>query len=423
VNQRTVGRASHRSAASRSPRVLLLVPAQTYRAADFLAAATRMRLDLMVASDGALPLGGCPVIRVDTRDLERSADRLVSCAAEVDAVVAVDTSMLVLAAHTAARLGLRHNPVRAVMASLDKAEQRRLWAAADIAQPAFVVIPASTEADEVTRAVAGVGFPCVIKAVSLSGSRGVLRADDGPSAAAAVRRIRQVLASADRPDGEPLLAEQYISGPELSIDGILTNGSLTVTGVFDKPDTPSGPTFEETLLTTPSQLPPQLLEAALRTAERAAGALGLRSGPIHAELRVDYCPADPVPMMLELAARSIGGLCARALRCPSGMSIEEMVLSAALGLRPLPPRLPRPAGVLMLYPDRAGMLRAVEGTTEAAAVPGVTGLNITMPPGHPVRPLPDGDRYIGFIFAEGRTHKETADALRAARRELTIIIQ
>jgi biotin carboxylase len=197
----------HGTAALTMARVLLLVPARTYRATDFLIAASRMGLELVVGSDGALPLGGHPVIRVNPNDPQGSVARLVAESGPVDAVVAADTPMLVLAAAAAARLGLAHNPVEAVQAAADKATQRRMWAAAGVAQPAFRIVPAGASEDALQDAAARVGFPCVVKAVSLSGSQGVLRADDGAAAADAARRIRQILRVAGRPVDEPLLVE------------------------------------------------------------------------------------------------------------------------------------------------------------------------------------------------------------------------
>jgi biotin carboxylase len=399
------------------PRVLLLVPARTYRATDFLLAAGRMELDVVVASDGALPLGGRPVIPVRPADLEASTRRVLARAGPVDAVVAADTPMLVLAATVAARMGLPHNPVDAVLAATGKAAQRQRWAAAGLPQPSFRIVPAG---DSVRPAAEAIGFPCVIKAVSLSASQGVLRADHPAAAVEAARRIRKVLDEAERPAEEPLLIEEYLPGPELSIDGVLAAGDLTVTAVFDKPATPGGPTFEETLLVSPSRLPAGTLAAAVRTAADAARSLGLSTGPVHAELRV----GDLGPAMLELAPRSIGGLCSRALRFPGGASLEEIVLANALG-RPIPAATgsSRPCGVFMLPVPRAGILRAVEGRAAALAVPRITGLTITIPPGQRVRPLPDGDRYLGFVFAEGGTGPEVEHALTAASQRLRVLIE
>ena len=401
------------------PRVLLLAPARTYRAADFILAAERMRLGLVVASDGALPLGRA-VIPARSADLDASARRILARAGPlkaVDAVVAADTPMLVLAATVAAAMGLPHNPVDAVRAALDKAAQRQRWAAAGVPQPSFRLVPAG---DCVRQAAEAIGFPCVLKAVSLSASQGVLRADDPAAAVEAARRIRQILDDAERPADEPLLIEEYLPGPELSIDGVLTAGDLTVTAVFDKPGMPDGPTFEETLLVSPSRLAERTLAAAVRTAADAARSLGLSTGPVHAELRI----CDRGPAMLELAPRSIGGLCSRALRFAGGASLEEIVLANALG-RPIPggggPAAP--CGIYMLPVPRPGILRAVEGKADALAVSGVTGLTITIPPGQRVRPLPDGDRYLGFVYAEADTPADVEEALTAAVARLRVVIQ
>jgi biotin carboxylase len=402
-------------------RVLLLVPARSYRAADFMLAATKMGLDLTVASDGALPVGGRPVIPVRRGDPEHAAGLIASRCGPVDAVIAADAPMLLLAATAATRLGLPHNPASAVLAASDKARQRQLWAAAGVPQPRFAIIPAHAGAGAVRHAAAATGFPCVVKAVSLSASQGVLRADDPGQAVRAAARIRRVLSAGCQHAAGPLLVEEYLPGPELSIDGLLGDDGLTPLAVFDKPATPDGPTFEETLLVTPSRLPRHVIAGAVRTAGDAARALGLRTGPVHAELRV----TGTGPAMLELAARSIGGLCSRALRFPGGKSLEELIIASALGdPAPVPGGEPeRPCGIFMLPVPRAGVFRAVEGRAAAEAVPGITGVTITIPPGRQVRPLPDGDQYLGFIFAAAGTADDVETALTTASRQLRAVIE
>jgi biotin carboxylase len=176
-------------------RLLLLVPARSYRAADFVLAAAKMSLDLTVASDGALPAGGRPVIHAQAGDPDHVAEQIACRSGPVDAVVAADAPMLQLAAAIAARLGLPHNPAGAVLAASDKARQRQLWAAAGVAQPRYEIVPAHTPGDTVRQAAARIGFPCVVKAVSLSASQGVLRADDPAQAVQAAARIRCLLAA------------------------------------------------------------------------------------------------------------------------------------------------------------------------------------------------------------------------------------
>lgn len=403
-------------------RILLLVPPITYRATDFVLAANRLELDVVIGSDGALPLGDNPVVHVDPADLGASVDRLLTTVGAVDAVVAVDSAMLPLAARLGAALGLVHNAPDAVAAAADKASQRRLWAEAGVAQPGFHVVAAGADERQLLGAARSLGFPCIAKPVSLSASRGVLRVDDEAGLNAAAAEIRAILAATGRNDGEPILLEEYVPGRELSIDGLLRDGALAVTAIFDKPDTPDGPTFEETLLVAPSRLPGPTLAAATRLAERAAQALGLRHGPIHAELRIDERTGESRPVMLELAARSIGGLCSRSLRFLDGMSLEMMILLNALGVAVDTAPPPGAAGVLMLPVERDGVLQGVEGQAEAKAVAGITGLSITIPSGQPVQPLPRGDRYLGFVFAEGSAAAEVEAALRVARGKLRAVI-
>lgn len=403
-------------------RVLLLVPPVTYRATDFVLAANRLALEIVIGSNGALPLGGNPVVHVDPGDLGASVDRLLATVGPVDAVVGVDADMLPLAAELGAALGLAHNPPPAVDAAADKASQRRLWAQAGLSQPKFHVIAADADERQLLAAARSLGFPCIAKPVSLSASRGVLRVDDEPGLVAAATEIRAILAATGRQASEPILLEEFVPGWELSIDGLLSDGVLAVTAIFDKPDTPDGPTFEETLLVTPSRLPGPVLAAATSLAERAAQALGLRHGPIHAELRIDERAGEARPVMLELAARSIGGLCSRSLRFLGGMSLEMMVLLNALGVAVDAAPPPGAAGVLMLPVERDGVLQGVEGQAEAKAVAGITGLSITIPSGQSVRRLPWGDRYLGFIFAEGGDVRDVEAALHAARGRLRAVI-
>jgi biotin carboxylase len=403
------------TASVKGKRVLLLVPPVTYRATDFVLAANRLALDVVIGSDGALPLGSNPVVRVDPADLGASVRRLLSTVGRVDAVVAVDSDMLPLAARLGAELGLAGNTPDAVAAAADKSMQRRLWAEAGVSQPEFQIASGAAVPSRL-------GFPCVAKPVSLSASRGVLRADNEAALTAAMAEIRAILAASDRTDDEPILIEEYVPGRELSIDGLLTGGLLAVTAIFDKPDTPDGPTFEETLLVTPSRLPAPTLAAATALAERAAQALGLRQGPIHAELRIDERSGTPTPVMLELAARSIGGLCSRSLSFLDGVTLEMMILMNALGADVATGPPPGASGVLMLPVERGGVLRDIEGQAEARAVPGITGLSITIPIGHTIRPLPWGDRYLGFIFAEGDDANEVEAALRHAHGKLRTVI-
>jgi biotin carboxylase len=398
-------------------RVLLLLPTATYRAEDFLAAAAAVRAEVVVASDRRQALGaamGDRALRVDLRCPDRAADAIVELAGRVslDAVVAVDDGGVAAAARASERLGLPHNPPSAVTATRDKVAMRNAFAAAGVAQPAYAVLWPGDDAGAVE-------LPAVLKPVALSASRGVIRADDPGAARAAETRIRAILAEAGEHAAGPILAERYVPGVEVAVEGLMRAGTLEVLAIFDKPDPLEGPYFEETIYVTPSRLAAADLRRVEAATAAAAAALGLREGPLHAELRL----GDGRAWVLELAARSIGGLCSRALRFGAGISLEEVILRHALRL-PLGAheRERAASGVMMLPIARRGTLRKVRGLRAARAVADVEDVRITIPRGRPVVPLPDGDRYLGFAFARAATPERVEAALREAHALLHVVV-
>jgi biotin carboxylase len=399
------------------PRVLLLLPTATYRSEDFLAAAGAVGAEVVVASERRQALRGAMgdrALRVDLRRPEQAADAVVEMAGRVglDAIVAVDDGGVATAALAGERLGLPHNPPAAVAATRDKAAMRRAFRGAGIPQPDFRIVRPGDDAGAVS-------FPAVLKPVALSASRGVIRVDDPAAARGAETRIRAILAAAGEDADGPIVAETYEPGREVAVEALLRGGELEVLAIFDKPDPLEGPYFEETIYVTPSRLAPDQLRRVEETASAAAAALGLLEGPVHAELRVD---GDRI-RMLELAARSIGGLCSRALRFGAGISLEEVILRHALGL-PLGDHARERAasGVMMLPIRRGGTLREVRGLDAARAVPGISDVRITIAPGRAVVPLPEGDRYLGFAFARGEAPAHVEAALRAADAALDVVL-
>jgi biotin carboxylase len=253
-----------------------------------------------------------------------------------------------------------------------------------------------------------VKYPCVLKPLGLSASRGVIRANDADEFRAAYARIRRM--------GEHRVhAESYVPGREFAVEGLVTGGRLHVLAVFDKPDPMEGPYFEETIYTTPSREPKRVQQELIETTAAAVRALGLRHGPMHAELRYN----DQGAWMLETHARPIGGLCGRALRFEGGMPLEELILRHALGEEvSLVRREEQAAGVMMVPIPKDGVYQEVEGVERAKAVAGVEDLVITAKPGQRLVKLPEGASYLGFLFARGKSADEVEAALRAAHAEL-----
>jgi biotin carboxylase len=391
----------------------LVLPTSTYRAADFLDAARVLGAEVVVASEEEQAMSGAMggrFVRIDLCDPDEAAALIAERVTPIDGVVGVDEQGVLVAAKAAAALGIAHNPPDAVATTRDKARMREVLTAAGLDQPAFRVA-----ADDVAKAAAEVGLPCVVKATSLAGSRGVIRADTPDDAAAAAERVRAIVGSADA----AVLVEQYVPGAEVAVEGLLRDGHLVVLAIFDKPDALEGPYFEETIYVTPSRLPGEIQDEIARTVQLACSAIGLVEGPVHAELRVDNGRC----VLLEVAARSIGGLCSRALKFGAGISLEEVIVRHALGLEPGDLRRAEAAsGVMMIPISHSGVLRGVDGQDEARGVSGIVGIEITIPIGQPVQALPEGDRYLGFIFATGETPPDVEASLREAHAKLRIAI-
>ncbi len=410
---------------------MLVLPSQTYRAKEFLDAATRLGVDVVSASDTVQAMAASSPGRFLVLPLQdpKAAARIVDRFAKktpIDAIIAVDDESALTAAYAAEQLGIAKNPPSAIEATRDKAKMRRLLSKADISQPGFAIVEASdNEAEKVVYTAELFGYPVVIKPVSLSASRGVERADNADDARRAATRVRAVALSAGCAPDEPLLVERYIPGDEIALEGMLTDGALRTLAIFDKPEPLTGPYFEETIYVTPSRHNPELLGRAEEELARACAAIGLVDGPVHAEARLAPSGTDPdaAVVVLEAAARTIGGKCSKALRFASDRSLEELVLSHALGIDDAaPPREGAAAGVMMIPVPSSGRFEGVDGTDEALAVGHITELEITVPVGRTIAAWPEGDRYLGFLFARADEPEHVERALRVAHSHLSVRI-
>ena len=396
-------------------RLLLLAATTAYQTDDFRRAAAAMGVELVLGTDRCHVLAEVwpeGSLALEFRDPAHAAEQ-IAAAAPLAGIVATDEKTALIAALAAERLGLPWNPVEATRATTDKLRLRQRLAEAGVPQPAFRVVPTTATSIE------GLRFPVVIKPRHLSTSRGVMRADDPAELADRFARLVRILSDPELIARDPeaagsVLVEEFVAGPEVALEGLLRGGRLQTLALFDKPDPLDGPFFAETIYVTPSRLPADVQRAIEARVAEAAAALGLREGPIHAELRLGV--GDPV--LIELAARSIGGLCGRALRFGAGISLEELVIAHALRRELAPARTAEATGVLMLPVPRPGVLRAIHGVEAAASVPSVREVTITARAGEQVTPLPEGNKYLGFVFAAASQPEAVISALREAEAAL-----
>ncbi|MCA9920154.1 MAG: ATP-grasp domain-containing protein [Anaerolineales bacterium] len=395
--------------------VLLLTTPQSYRIEPFLVAARKLGIAVVQGVDlpAALAEQWGVALHLDFRQPELAVAHVVAFARErpLAAVIPVDDAGSVLAAQASQALGLPHNNVAAAEAARDKYQMRQMLAAAGVNSPQFKRFSLDLPLPAVTaQVIAEIGFPCVVKPLHLNGSRGVMRANDAAELAASIGRLRAML-----PGEAHFLVESYLPGVEVALEAVLENGRLHPLAIFDKPDPLEGPFFEETIYVTPSRLPEDVQQQIVATAAAGASALGLQLGSVHAELRVNEAGA----WIVEVNGRSIGGLCSQTLRFDMGMSLEELILRQATGLPVSHLRREQQAsGVMMIPIPHGGILRGFTGVEAAQAVPGVDEVTITAPLNNRLVPLPEGESYLGFIFATGETPDEVETVLRQAHAQL-----
>jgi biotin carboxylase len=401
-------------------RVLVIAATTGYQLRAFEQAARDLGFEVVLATDRCHHLDdpwGDQAIPVRFENPHEAARLLSELTPRPDAIVAVGDRPTLISSLTATALNLPFHPPEAVLACRDKFQARERFARAGLLTPNYFRVRLNSDPIAVARSAT---YPCVLKPLGLSGSRGVIRANNEHEFQRAFERIRTLLQSPEilRTQEEQntfLQVESYISGREYALEGLVTNRRLKVLALFDKPDPLEGPFFEETIYTTPSSAPQQTKEAIVRATETGVRALGLTHGPIHAEMRYN----DAGVWLLEIAGRPIGGLCAKTLRFTNGMGLEQLVLRHALGedVKEVQ-REPEAAGVMMIPIPKSGIYCGASGIEDAESVRHIESVTITAKESQQLLQLPEGASYLGFIFARGADTLIVEQALREAHRRI-----
>ncbi|MBS60535.1 MAG: phosphoribosylglycinamide synthetase [Anaerolineaceae bacterium] len=400
------------------PTIVLVANPNTYRAKSFSRAADRLGLNILWAIDIPEKLASAwnMSLSIDFSQHDESVATLVEIANNnhVIAILAIDDSATLIAADTCKLLGLPHNSPSAAVAARDKFIMRQSLLSGKVLSPKFMSFQHTINPEEI---VEQISYPCVLKPLLLNGSRGVIRANNPMEFKKAWHRIRNILGKSV---GTHIMVEDYIPGNEVAVEALISDLGIKILAIFDKPDPLIGPFFEETIYVTPSRLPQEDQLAIENTLISAARALGLRFGPIHAEFRLNEDGVWPI----EIAGRTIGGLCSNILSFDSQISLEELVLLQASGSSIDEfDADDRSKGVMMIPIPKRGILRKITGIEQAKSVPGIDDIEITAKLHYPLRPLPEGDGYLGFIFAYGQSPSEVEKALRESHSLLQFHIE
>src|SRR4029077_15961199 len=298
------------------PRILLFTAKLGYQTRAFDAAAKKLDVELAFVTDRCHQLDDpwydrAVPVRFEAPEEAAYAVMQEQSGQRVDGVLALGDRPTLAAAYVARGLGITHNHPASVEACRSKLRLREIFRDAGLPTPWFrsMALQAIPEP-----ALMGITYPCGLKPVSLSASQGAVRVNNREECLAGAGRLKRLLESAEiqatrEPNLDRMLVEEYLPGVEVAVEGLLKDGELRVLAIFDKPDPLEGPYFEETIYITPSRSPATEQELIKKSFAVASRALGLTHGPVHGEFRLNERGVWPI----EVAARPIGGLCARAL--------------------------------------------------------------------------------------------------------------
>ena len=400
------------------PCILLLSPHSSYRLGPYIAAAEKFNTDVIVVSQGEHSLVSAVMSGLHVNFSDTDTDQKIITAVhnkKVLAVIGTDDLTVELAAKVSQALGLTHNDPAAIRYTRRKDLARECLKHSPVHVPAF---EKRSLVSLINHPQVTTPYPCVIKPLALSGSRGVIRVNNNKELKTACQRLSLILQHIDdEEEREQVLIEAYIPGYEYAYEGLLDNGQLQTLALFDKPDLMEGPFFEETYYITPSRLAIKLQKKIHTAVQQACAAYGLREGPVHAEVRVH----DNEIWFMEMASRTIGGQCAQLLHYATGMKLEDIVIAQACKAKLVSQDTQQAAGVLMIPIRQQGLLRRVEGLLAASKTEFIEDIEISIQEGYEIIPLPEGDSYLGFIFAKAPTAEQAELALRQAYEKLKII--
>ena len=407
--------------------VILIIPSASYRTGPFMNAIKKLDLKVLVISDKSQVFSGKYPDNLIIINFNHWKDKSVEISKwaknnGLKAVIGVDEESIVLAANLSNFLNVDHNSIESVLLTKNKYLMRTELIKTGLCSPWFKIFSIYESSNKIINEIS---FPCVIKPTFLSGSRGVMRVNTKKELSEGIKTLNELLSLDElRKRGgkqsDYIMIEEYIPGKEVAIEGIVSEGKLTMLAIFDKPELLEGPTFEETIIVTPSVLTKKIQYSLLETLQVVVKALGIVKGPVHAEARINRNGN----YILECASRSIGGLCSKVLEFQGGISLEELILRSYLGRNIEKSKLIGNArGVMMMPTEKKGILKEIGGVKDALVVKGVTDLQITVKPGEKLQPLPKGDRYLGFIFAGGNNQEFVINALKNAWSKIEIVLE
>jgi cysteine synthase A len=388
-----------------------------------LTTAARLGLEPVLLTSGpqrytGLADTGAEVVECDTNSFEALVDVTSRWRREIVGVTTTSEFYLLAVAELARYLGLPGNPPAAVRLCRNKAGMRGALAAAEIGQPRFVVV---RDHRRLAPTLGEIGLPCVVKPVDESGSQDVRLCRSEPQVRSHLREILATRVNArDQPSAHVALVEEYLEGPEYSVEMFSTAGVARCVGITAKSVT-GDPYFVEAGHHYPAGLDPDTSRLLITTTRRALSAVGIREGPTHTEVKLLTDRAA----IVEINARLAGGRIPELIKLVDRIDLLEQQIRAAAG-RPVDlTRMPggdKVGGIRFLTVDTPGTVLDVAGVDQARAVPGVRRVSVPLRPGVQVSPPRSGEDRVGHVIAGGPDQRSVDASLNRATNLIRIAL-
>lgn len=326
----------------------------------------------------------------------------------IDGVITVASDMpMQTVAAVAEEMGLVGICRQTALKATNKSAMRRAFEEQGVASPLSFTV---NSLEAFREAAARIDGPYIVKPADNSGSRGIYLVRDPGEGEQAYDYSRQYSRGGD------VMVEEFMTGPEVSVELLAVEGQHHVLQVTDK-QTSGAPHFVEIGHSQPSRLPQQALEAIKSLAVKAAKAVGIENGPAHAEIIL----TKQGPKMVEIGAR-MGGGCITTHLVPlsTGINMTQATIQTALGQQVrLEKTLDKGSAILFLLPA-GGRITEIFGVEEARAVPGVHTVEIQCKVGQRTGQLESGASRIGYVIAQADTPEQALAACRAALDRIVI---
>jgi biotin carboxylase len=360
--------------------------------------------------------------RVDLRDREAVTRfaRLLKEHGGLDGVFTAGTDFSTTVAWAAERLGLPGIPYEAAVTATDKARMRAALQAHNVPSPRFFTVKAGATDSGVqppriksppVTLPEGLSFPLVVKPVDNMGARGVRRVDEPEQLHEAVETALGQSASGQA------IVEQYLEGPELSLDALIHDGKITICGVADR-HIYFPPYFVEMGHTMPSELSAEVLAEAEEVFRRGIRALGITRGAAKGDIKITSEGA----VVGEIAARLSGGyMSGWTYPFASGVEVTAAALNIAVGLPPgdLEPRRSW-VSAERAFISIPGTVRSLEGLEQAGSIPGIEELFLRVGPGLQVRLPINNMGKCGNLISKAPSRAQAVEAVESAVRSVLV---